>query len=130
MSIENKFVLLRKMLFKAIEICLKEDSHCKACEGTFNFETHYPDYFETQRGAKPVYQCTYWCYLICEEGRNKTWKANSYEELYELIEKDILHWLFYHQDCWELDYIYLQNDDEFKQLFDEFNVLRKEYENI
>lgn len=118
------------MLFKAIEICLKEDNYHKPYEGTFEFIKCYPSYFEEQNKMQPIYKCIYSCYLICEEGRGKTWEANSHEELYELIEKDILHWLLYHEDCWELNYIDLQNDAEFKQLFKEFNVLRKEYENI
>lgn len=132
MSIINKkkFKILRKLLFKAIEICLKSDGHCKHYEGSFEIGIRLPNYFEAQDKQSTVYFCNYACYLICGEGRSKTWEAKSYSELYNKIEKDLLSWLFYHADSWEQNYKEYKDKDDFKQLFEEFEQIKQEFFNI
>ena len=116
----RKFLRLRKFVFSAIAISLEEDCHGKSYEGQFKLGIDYLSYFKIKRGYKPLYFCEYNCYLFCEEGRGKTWGADTWEDLYKKVARDILDWIELKEDLRDLE-----NDDELKKLFQEYNKNKK-----
>lgn len=80
-----KLEKLRKRLFDAIELSLKEDGHCKSYEGAFSIVM--PNYFNNNGWSIALD-----CYVI-GPGRHYSWSGKDLEEAYNKAEKDIISWI-------------------------------------
>ena len=94
----NRFLMLRKRLFKQIEKQLEEDGHCKSYEGLFTISIEFNDYFK-QEDNKSEINC--WTisldlYLIAPNGRHHLWTGKTFKEALDACEKDINTWINFH----------------------------------
>lgn len=90
----ERFYELRKKVMKAIEEQLAEDPHCKSYEGTFEWTTCYPNYFEDEKGSKGpcFYVLTLHCYVL-GPSRHYDWSGKTRDEALSKAEKEINSWL-------------------------------------
>jgi hypothetical protein len=89
-----RFDALRKRVMNAIAEELKKDGHCKSYEGTFEWTTCYPNYFEDPEGkaAPDFYVLRLHCYVL-GGGRHYEWCGETRTEVLEKAEKEIDSWL-------------------------------------
>ena len=89
-----RFDALRKKVMAAIEEQLACDSHCKSYEGTFEWTTCYPNYFDDEKGiAGPnLYVLELHCYVL-GPARHYRWTGKTRSEVLDKAEKEIGSWL-------------------------------------
>lgn len=89
-----RFFALRKKVMKAIAEQLVEDPCCKSYEGTFEWITCYPNYFEDERGSNGpcYYVLVLHCYVL-GPSRHYEWSGKTRDEALSKAEKEINSWL-------------------------------------
>ena len=94
----NRFLMLRKRLFKQIEKQLEEDGHCKPYEGLFTISIEFNDYFEQEDNKSEIKRWTISLdlYLIAPNGRHHLWTGKTFKEALDACEKDINTWINFH----------------------------------
>ena len=91
---KQRFDELRKLVMREIEQCLEYDGHCKSYEGTFEWTTCYPNYFEDPEGtaAPNLYVLELHCYLLGPT-RHYRWDGKTREEVLDKAEQEIKSWI-------------------------------------
>lgn len=90
----ERFNTLRQKVMVAIAKELEIDSYCKSYEGTFEWTSCYPCYFEDEKGMKPpnYYQLTLHCHVLGPE-RHYEWYGKTKDEVLDKAEEEINRWL-------------------------------------
>lgn len=94
MNNKVRFDNLRKTVMKAIAKEFEEDGYGKSYEGTFEWTTCYPNYYDDPDGtAEPeFYVLELHCYVL-GPFRHYRWTGKTREEVLDAAEKEILSWL-------------------------------------
>ena len=94
MNTKVRFDALRKKVMAAIAKELAIDPYCKSYEGTFEWTTCYPNYFDDENGeeAPNFYVLTLHCYVL-GPARHYRWEGRTREEVLYRAERDIESWL-------------------------------------
>lgn len=90
---KQRFDALRKKVMAAIGEQLADDPHCKSYEGTFEWTTCYPNYFDDEKGvaAPNYYVLELHCYVL-GPSRHYRWDGRTRTEVLDKAEKEIEAW--------------------------------------
>jgi hypothetical protein len=93
-STKYRFDALRQRVMQAIKKELETDGHCKSYEGTFEWTTCYPNYFDDPNGkaAPCFYVLELHCYVL-GPARHYRWDGKTRAEVLDKAEEEINSWL-------------------------------------
>ena len=93
MTNKQRFIALRRRLFRMIRQELERDDHCKSYEGCLEVMTEYPNYFEDNEAEMgPSYvKITLHCYVLGPH-RHYDFEGKTMGEALDKLEETITGW--------------------------------------